>query len=239
MDSSYQSRSNGTGSPQCVGRKVCKHNCLATLARRAAAEWDYEANAALGTPDTVVANSPQPAIWRCQVCSHKWTASPNRRVSQQSGCPRCAPRGTVTRHPTFAECQHPLLEEWDYKHNEACGNYPHNTKLKSHKQIFWLCKKCPAGQEHSWSAQPYSRTNRHQHGCPICAGHLACRCNSLQALFPTIAAEWDYTNNKGQLSDYTASSTHFAWWCSPERGSWQQTINDRTSNVKQRLKRQQ
>ena len=62
-----QGRSNGNGCPQCYGRKVCKRNCLATIASWAAAQWDYEANAALGTPDTVVAQSNQPAGWHCQV----------------------------------------------------------------------------------------------------------------------------------------------------------------------------
>ena len=138
---------------------------------------------------------------------------------------------TVIKHPTFAECQHPLLTEWDYKRNDTCGAYPHNTTLRSSKQIFWLCNKCPAGQEHSCSAQPKSRTGRMQSGCPICAGKVACRCNSLQALFPDIAAEWDTQKNEGQPSGYTARSQHLAWWRSPQRGFWQQTIHARTGNT--------
>ena len=201
---------------------MCKHNCLATKDPAAAAQWDYEANAALGTPDTVVAHSHQPAGWHCQVCNHRWTASPNGRVSQQSGCSRCAVRGFVARQPTFADCQHPLLAEWDHMRNEICGNYAHKTTLKSSKQVFWLCNKCPAGKEHSWSAPAYSRTGHSQSGCPICAGHVACRCNSLPSLFPAVAAQWDYGRNTGQPSDYTARSHHLVWWCSPERGSWQQ-----------------
>ena len=225
---SVASRSNGNGCPQCSGRQVCKHNCLATVAPWAAAQWDYEANAALGTPDTVVAHSHQPACWHCQVCGHRWTATPNARVNMQSGCRQCAPRGTVIRHPTFAECQHPLLQEWDHTRNDVCGTYPHNTKLRSGKQIFWLCNKCPAGQEHSWSATPNRRTSSKRSGCPICAGQVACSCNSLQALFPKIAEDWDCDRNIGQPSHYTAHSHHLAWWNSPERGSWQQTIHSRT-----------
>ena len=224
-------RTNGTGCPQCSGRKVCKHNCLATVAPWAAAQWDYEANAALGTPDTVVAHSHQPACWHCQVCGHRWTATPDTRVNMQTGCRQCAPRGTLIRHPTFAECQHPLLQQWDHKRNAACGNYPHNTKLKSNKRIYWLCSKCPAGQEHSWSAQASKRTSRKPTGCPLCTGQVACRCNSLQALFPAIAAEWDYRKNKGEPSDYTPGSNRLAWWCTPQRGSWQRSIHSRTGNV--------
>ena len=52
-------RSNGSGCPQCSGRKVCQHNSLATIAPRVAADWDYEANVELGTPETIVAQSNQ------------------------------------------------------------------------------------------------------------------------------------------------------------------------------------
>ena len=234
---SVASRSNGRGCPQCSGRKVCKHNCLTIVAPWAAAQWDFEANAALGTPGTVVAHSNQPFGWRCQVCGHRWTVSPDKRVSQRTGCPKCAPRGPVTRHPTFAECQHPLLQQWDHTHNDARGNYPNNTKLRSSKQIIWVCSKCPAGQEHSWSATPKCRTSSKQSGCPICAGQVACRCNSLQALFPAIAAQWDYGENQGQPSHYTAHSHHVAWWHSPERGSWRQTIHSRTQGRSNRSER--
>ena len=226
-----QSRSKGNGCPQCSGRKVCKHNCLATKAPWAAAQWDYGANAALGTPDTVVAHSNQSAGWHCQVCGHRWTVSPNRRVTGQSGCPKCAFRRPAIKHPTFAECQHPLLQQWDHTRNAACGNYPHNTKLKSNKQIYWLCSKCPAGQEHSWSAPASKRTSHKPTGCPLCARQVACRCNSLQALFPAIAAEWDYRKNKSEPSDYTPGSKHLAWWYTPQRGSWQRSIHARTGNM--------
>ena len=236
---SVSNRSRGRGCPQCSGRKVCKHNCLRAIAPWAAAQWDYEANAALLTPDTVVAHSNQPAGWHCQVCGHRWTVCPGMRVSQQTGCPKCANRRTLMTHPTFAECQHPLLAEWDNKRNEAWGNFPYNTTLRSNKQIYWLCNKCPSGQEHSWSVRPADRTSRKQSGCPICSGHVACQCNSLQALFPDIAAEWDHTKNTGQPSDYTASSNRLAWWCSPQRGSWQQQIKARTASGTQGLQKQQ
>ena len=58
-------RSDGTGCPQCIGRKVCRHNSLATKAPLIAAQWDYEAND--GTPDTVVAYSSQKIGWCCDV----------------------------------------------------------------------------------------------------------------------------------------------------------------------------
>ncbi|KAL3147879.1 hypothetical protein ABBQ32_002600 [Trebouxia sp. C0010 RCD-2024] len=229
-------RSCGTGCPQCIGRKVCKHNSLATRAPLVAAQWDYEAN--VGTPDNVVARSNKPVGWLCDVCGGKWGASPNMRVSKRkSGCPVCAQdakRNPRTKQLTFAECQHPLLAEWDHARNAAQRNCPDKVRLQSNQQIFWLCNKCAKGQEHSWSAQPYSRTSRGRTGCPYCAGQAACRCNSLQAMYPDIAAEWDHARNKGQPSYYTASSNRLAWWSSSRGGSWQQTIASHTCAVRQR-----
>ena len=235
-------RSNGRGCPQCSGRKVCKHNSLATKAPLAAAQWDYEANN--GTPDSVVAQSNQPVGWLCDACGHKWRATPNTRVRHRTGCPQCANADAKGRkkikQPTFAECKDPevraLLAQWDHSRNAEHGHFPDKVTLQSHKQIFWLCTNCPAGQQHSWPAQPYQRTDRNKSGCPYCAGRATCRCNSLQALHPDIAAEWDHAKNQGQLSDYTASSHHVAWWFSPQRGSWQQAIDMRTDH---RLKRNQ
>ena len=200
-----------------------------------AAQWDYEANAC--APDSVTAQSNQPVCWLCEVCGDKWSAAPGQRVSKNTrGCPQCAinSRKKKMKHPTFAECEDPhskaALAEWDHEHNAAKRNFPHNTRLHSNKQIFWLCNKCPAGQQHSWSARSTDRSGKHKSGCPFCAGHDACRCNSLQALYPAIAAEWDYAKNQSQPSDHTAGSHSVAWWSSPQCGSWKQSINSRTDS---------
>ena len=228
-----QSRTNGSGCPQCSGRKVCKHNSLATKAPAVAAQWDYEAND--GTPDGVVAQSNQPLAWHCDACGHKWSQTPNARVSKKkAGCPQCAKTARLASritHPTIAE-DPVLLAQWDHRRNAEQGHFPDSIRLRSNKQIFWLCIKCPAGQQHSWPAWPFNRTGPNKTGCPCCAGKAACQCNSLQALHPIIAAEWDHDKNKGQPSDHTAGSHHMAWWSSPRRGSWQQSINSRTNNIR-------
>ncbi|KAL3130469.1 hypothetical protein ABBQ38_008290 [Trebouxia sp. C0009 RCD-2024] len=228
------SRSNGNDCPQCSGHKVCKHNSLATKAPDVAAEWDHEVN--IGTPDTVVARSNQVCGWRCIAFGHKWRAAPGARVGKQtsSGCPMCALFKKRTKHPSFAECNHPLLAEWDHKRNAARGKRPDNVRLKSNKQIFWLCTKCPAGQVHSWPAKPSDRLGHSRTGCPFCVGKAACKCNSLQALYPDVAAEWDHSKNNGQLSEYAARSNQCAWWFSPRRGSWQQRIRSRTKSKRRR-----
>ena len=145
----------------------------------------------------VVAHSNQPVAWHCEVCGHKWTVTPDRRLSKkQAGCPKCADDAKFrkrTQHPTFADSQDPraraCLAQWDHECNAPQGNFPHNTRLQSHKLIFWICHKCPAGQDHSWSAMLNKRTGRSKTGCPLCAGQAACKCNSLLFLHLGIAAE--------------------------------------------------
>ena len=244
-EANVANRSNGSGCPQCRGREVCQHNSLATKAPKVAAQWDYEANA--GTPDSVVAHSKQLVGWLCDACGHKWSTTPNQRLKKsKSGCPECYEniRGkNQVKHPTFAECRDPhskaILAEWDSERNAAKGNFSHKTRLHSHKQIFWLCNKCPAGQQHSWFAKPFNRSSKNKSGCPVCAGKVACKCNSLQALYPAIAVEWDHSENKSQPSDHTAGSTFVAWWSSPQRGSWQQSINSRTTSFQKSTRSKQ
>ena len=232
-------RTRGSGCPQCSGCKVCKHNSLSTKAPLVAAQWDFAAND--GTPDSVVAQSHQRVAWVCDVCGHKWSAKPSQRVSKKAGCPKgghhAENTGRRMKQPTFADSQDPqakaCLAEWDHERNALQGNFPASTILRSRKQIFWLCQNCSAGQEHSWSARPSSRTGRGKTGCPFCAGKAPCTCNSLQALYPDVAADWDHGKNQRQPSDYTAGSTRTAWWSSPQRGSWQQSIHARTGGVQQ------
>ena len=102
-------RTQGSGCPQCTGRKVCHHNSLATKTPWAAAQWDYEANEA--TPDTIVWRSRQPVGWLCHACSHRWYISPDSRMRFQSGCPQCAPghKRPQVRHPTRLK---PKIHAW-------------------------------------------------------------------------------------------------------------------------------
>ena len=121
-------RTHGSGCPQCSGRKVCRHNCLATKAPLVAAQWDYAAND--GTPASVKAQSSKPAGWHCEACGLKWSASPNACVSKnKSGCPQCAQKAKHgKKHPTIAE-DPVLLAQWD--RNADQGHFPDKIRLKS------------------------------------------------------------------------------------------------------------
>ena len=111
-EATLNNRTQGSGCPQCSGRKVCKHNSLATKAPKVAAQWDYDANDS--TPDSVVAHSHQPVGWCCDECNHEWSTSPDHRVSTfKTGCPECYENSmgkNKVKHPTFAACHDPHIK---------------------------------------------------------------------------------------------------------------------------------
>ena len=116
---------------------------------------------------------------------------------------------------------------------------PDNWRLRSQKADSLALHQTPSRQKHCWTAQPFTQTSCMKRGCPACAGQAPGRCNSLQALYPDIAAEWDHSKNNGQPSNHPASSHHLAWWSSLQHGSWQQTIDSHTQLIHQRTARQQ
>ena len=233
-----RNRSEGKGCPFCSGRRVCKHNSLHTLAPAIAAQWHPTQN--LSQPEEFTAHSRTKAHWLCPACNHIWPAAIFMRV-RGHGCPICkgkSAKHNSKRQPTFAACNHPLLAEWDHRRNAEAGHFPDKITLGSNKQIFWLCPNCPAGQQHSYSAQPCMRTRRHRpSGCPQCAGHKACKCNSLGTHYPDLALQWDYSKNEGTPEDHTAHSVVVVWWLSEQGISWQQSIDERANLVDSAHKR--
>ena len=229
-------RTNGSKCPYCQGKKICMHNALATVAPAVAKYWNYDLNDK--TPEETLAGSGARAEWKCPNCSYEWKAAINQRVVLIAGCPKCS-TGSLRKlknqkHPTFDEAQHHLLSEWDYEHNAEDGIYPDTTSLASNKLVHWICRKCPQGRLHQWCAPPCRRTGQKPMGCPMCAGRQVCICNSLETVYPTIAAELDLSKNDFTAGDVTASSSRVSWWTNENRGSWKQTINARTSNVRRR-----
>ncbi len=225
--SPISSRTRGTKCPYCRGRRVCAHNCLATISPSVAKFWDHDKNAK--TPEEILAGSHVRATWRCPDCSYQWQAPVQVRVSNNSGCPQCSlgHRAKVSQL-TFEAAKHHLLDEWDYEQNAKAGIFPHNTTLGSNKRVHWICRKCPNERLHKWGVRASERTRSRQRGCPCCAGMQVCVCNSLQSLCPDIASEFDLDKNDITPADVTWSSNKVVWWRNDKRGSWDQRITART-----------
>ena len=231
-------RTSGTTCPVCSGHKVSKSTSLATKAPNVAKEWDFEANTL--TPNDYTTGSNACVHWKCQTCGQGWTARVNRRAGtanrQGTGCPHCynlrrghKADGSRQSHSVLADSGHPMMNDWDADVNSKLGLDSAKVKLRSHKQVHWVCRKCPMGHLHRWAASPNDRTS-YNSGCPCCSGHQVCQCNSLKTINPEVAKDWDYAKNEGTPDDYSAFAFKEVWWKSAARGSWQQSIHVRTGS---------
>ena len=222
----YSRAQLGTKCPYCSNKLLCLHKSLATKAPDAAQYWDYSKNEKV--PEQVLAGSHSRAAWKCPDCSWEWRAPVFMRTRTRAGCPKCSARSrSQESQPTFAEAQPACLAEWDYERNDEEGFYPEVITLGSNKMVHWICRRCPKGQPHRWTAPPYSHVGQGI-GCPGCAGQQVCICISLASVFPNIAADFDVEKNGFESSEITARSVKKVWWKNAKRGSWQQNPNART-----------
>ena len=76
--STVNNRTQGRKCPYCQGRKVCKHNSLATKAPKQSRYWNHSKN--IKTPEQTLAGSNSRADWKCPDCQHEWQAQIAKRV---------------------------------------------------------------------------------------------------------------------------------------------------------------
>ena len=212
--------------PFCTNRSVCHHNSLLTVAPSVASNWDTAKNGV--TADQVVAGSHTRGHWLCPTCKNRWQAPVASKVIKSTGCPRCSRRSKgYTRQPNLTASNHPVMLEFDYSRNQEAGLDPDKITLGSDIKVHWVCSSCPRGQPHKYMASPNSRIRR-KSGCPYCGSRLACVCNSLQSLYPALAAEWDTTRNGVGPDQILAASGKLAYWKSSAGHSWEQSPQGRT-----------
>jgi len=119
-----------------------------------------------------------------------------------------------------------LLEQW---HPAKNGDLDPLTISIWYKEKVWW--KCPEWYDHEWEAFIGNRVRRGD-GCSCCAGRQLSETNSLQALYPDIAAEWHPTKNGDLTPDKILAGTHKkVWWKCPEGDDheWEALVNSRTS----------
>ena len=237
-EAAVYNRTRGKGCPFCSGTAVCQHNTLATKAPQVALFWDAKRNHPL-SPDQVTVSSSMRAHWKCSACLHEWQAGVGHKAHDNTGCPKCAQAnggrradGTRQKHPTFAEAQHTLLEQWDHNRNSENGHFPDNTTLGSTKRVWWCCRECPKGKVHSWQASPNNRVPKRARGCPCCVGHKLCECNSLETVSPDVAADFDTEKNGVSPAEVTSSTSTRYSWLSDEPGAEKRSVDRRTCHTK-------
>ncbi|DBA66766.1 TPA: hypothetical protein ACH3X2_001912 [Trebouxia sp. C0005] len=174
--------------------------------------------------------------WLCPKCGHSWQAGISAKVRSRSKCPKCSsvnrPRN---RQPSLTQSQHPAMLEFDFERNRRAGLDPDKITAGSNKIVHWICTKCPKGQPHLYVASPQTRISCNA-GCPYCASKKACACNSLQSLYPALAAEYDTAKNGDGPEQVLSGSVKMAFWKDATGHTWEQSPYQRTAPDKLRRK---
>ena len=91
--------------------------------------------------------------------------------------------------------------------------------------------KCPTcDEDHIWETTVHSRVLGA--GCPYCSGRYACKCTSLAAVRPAVAAEWDRSGTNLPHTPETvlpSSQITVHWVCQQHQHTWQQVLRSRTN----------
>ena len=212
-------RVNGRGCPYCAGNLVIPGvTDLATLYPEVAAQWDNNRNDM--TPSDYTAQSHARVWWLCDQ-GHSWQAPIGRRVNQwkeqrSSGCPVCAGKAVISGYNDLLTLAPDLAAEWDEDNTLT----PSEITLYSNLPIHWKCE-----HGHRWVAKPNNRSRGT--GCPYCAHIKLLPENSLQAVNPRLASEWDYERNKEEPADVAANSNTSVWWRCSRGHSWFASISNR------------
>lgn len=215
-------RTNGTGCPICLNKKVAKSNCLATLNPKLAEEWHPTKNGKL-TPDKVTPGSSKKAWWLCpKGDDHTWLTSVASRTKGH-GCSVCFGQLVVTSN-SLTTLNPKLANEWHpTKNGELTSD---KVTPNSGKKAWWKCSK---GDDHEWQAVIANRNKGI--GCPICSNQKVARSNSLGTINPELAKEWHPTKN-GDLKPYDVlpSSGKKVWWkCTKgDEHEWPASVNNRS-----------
>lgn len=211
------SRTAGTGCPYCAGKRVWTGNCLEQKYPHVARYWHPSKNGSL-TPRDVTPHSSKAVWWRCER-GHEW----ERKISYEintSGCPYCSGHWACKEN-SLASLRHDLAREWDFEKNASLS--PHDVTTKSKRRVWWRCDK-----GHRWQMNINVRCSGIGN-CPYCMGKKVCEENSLLALHPKIAAEWDFQRNQKLTPELvTDRASKKVWWKCAKGHSWQALVRSRT-----------
>ncbi len=220
--SAVKVRARGTNCPFCCGKRVISDsNSLWALYPELAKQWDTEKNGSLRA-DEISPSSEKKIWWRCEL-GHSWQAMPCSRTLHGNGCPVCTNRKIVAGINDLKTLAPEIAAQWDLQKNAPLR--PEQVAQYSNRKVWWLCPK-----GHSYEMVVSSRTH-HGRGCPFCSGkRILPQENSLAALRPDLAAQWDFGKN-GQLKPENVSCgfKRKVWWQCKYGHSYQAAVYSRAS----------
>lgn len=126
---------------------------------------------------------------------------------------KCVPAG---RLPTLAKHRPDLAAALDPNSPINAGLDASAEPVGSQRQAAWRCHCCDCDAPHVWQSSIANRVNGAS-DCPVCTGKHICRCKSLAALEPALAAEWNHElNGRLQPEDMQLDGRRRVWWSCSE-----------------------
>lgn len=120
-----------------------------------------------------------------------------------------------------------IANEWNYTKNGVLR--PEHLSSGSNKRVWWVCAIC--GYE--WITSVNNRV--FGTGCPKCARQKTGQVNStpkvgqsLEDLFPNVAADWNYDRNTLSPCEVSPYSNKKVWWICNAGHEWEATVSNRT-----------
>lgn len=181
------------------------------------AQWDWEENTQ--TPSEVLWKSNKTYFFICEKAhNYKSTASNMTRVGLH-GCPYCHGKKVLKGFNDLATT-HPLLAAT--LNIEKTGATAEDFTAGSSKIGFWDCDK-----GHSWKTAIKARAIQGKN-CPYCTNRILLpKDNSLLAVFPEIAKEFDEEKNGIKADEIFAKSGFEVYWKCPKNHSYRARPSDR------------
>jgi hypothetical protein len=168
-------------------------------------EWDFEKNKI--KPSQISYGSVKPIFWKCEEFGHSWSAKPNSRTSNNTGCPKCSGNEVSKENSLLAK--YPEVAKELHKSNSFKAN---EITAHSNKPAVWECSNC----KHRWTTKIQSRTNnqnnRKPSGCPKCSKSIASKNYNLAVVYPERLKYWDYEKNTLKPTDITPLSSEEIYW---------------------------
>ena len=170
-------------------------------------------------PENISIHSSCKIWWRCEK-GHPYQKTISKRIND-GGCPYCRGLKVLEGYNDFATVRNDLLFLWDYEKNAIL---PSEISYGSNKNVWWVCSK---GHHFLNSPKRIIAGER----CPYCSGRrIQSDINSLLAVNPNLAKEWDVDKNTISSDSVAPNSTKKYWWkCSHCGFSWQATCANRHS----------
>ncbi len=198
-----------------------------------AKQWHPTRNGDL-QPDAVRAKSNKKVWWRCPlVLEHEWEAVVASR--HKSGCPHCYHELKLTNWIVGSDSKKrpEQLRDRTTLFSELVALGAEKDRLGSlyvgdTRKLTWKCSTC----NQSWDNQLRKRAIQGQ-GCPYCTNHRTHHGNSLLALYPDLASQWDYQRNTRDVKLVNGPAsvnprTHDkAWWKCLHGHTWRTEIRQR------------